>query len=179
LSNQGLLHHGRCEQPLLSPVFRDEDGAPRELIGHGALQAENKLSGASCQERLIILSEGGDTLALRKHNVSSCTWLNINPRAKAGLWRYILSHAEEQEEGALNMGLACQGLVWPNKAISRPFFVSLSKTRWQCMSGKIALSVLSLYWGHSCTEKMRASQEEPGCCVIKGKSTVQEHTLSC
>lgn len=45
--------------PLLSPVFRDEDGAPRELIGHGALQAENKLSGASCQERLIILSAGG------------------------------------------------------------------------------------------------------------------------
>ncbi|CAM4707417.1 unnamed protein product [Leuciscus chuanchicus] len=59
LSNQGLLHHGRCEQSLLSPVFRDEDGAPRELIGHGALQAENKLSGASCQERLIIPSERG------------------------------------------------------------------------------------------------------------------------
>ncbi|KAK2876808.1 hypothetical protein Q8A67_020904 [Cirrhinus molitorella] len=45
--------------PLLSPVFRDEDEAPRELIGHGALQAENKLSGASCQERLMTVSAGG------------------------------------------------------------------------------------------------------------------------
>lgn len=45
--------------PLLSLVFRDEDEAPRELIGHGALQAENKLSGASCQERLMTVSEGG------------------------------------------------------------------------------------------------------------------------
>ncbi len=130
--------------PLLSPVFRDEDEAPWELIGHGALQAENKLSGASCQERLMTVSVGG-TLPLRKHNVSSCTWLNINLRGKAGLRRYFLSHAEEQEEDALNMELACQELDWPNKAISQPLFVRPSKTRWQRMSEKIALSVLLLY----------------------------------
>lgn len=52
--------------PLLSPVFRDEDEAPWELIGHGALQAENKLSGASCQERLMTVSVGG-----RFHYVST------------------------------------------------------------------------------------------------------------
>lgn len=78
--------------PLLSPLFSDEDGRPRELIGHGALQAENKLSGAGCQERRTIR-----TLPLRKHNVSSCTWLKINRRAKARLCRFILSRACERK----------------------------------------------------------------------------------
>lgn len=43
---------------LPSTVCRDEDGAPRKLIGHGTLQAENKLSGAGRQRRLISLRLG-------------------------------------------------------------------------------------------------------------------------
>lgn len=139
---------------LLSPLFSDEDGRPRELIGHGALQAENKLSGAGCQERRTVRTCGG-TLPLRKHNVSSCTWLKINPQAltvcpEPGL---------REEAGAFNTEVACQELVCSNKAINRCLFVSLSKTRWQRTSEKIALSVLLLYEGHSCTEVMRDSQD--------------------
>lgn len=43
---------------LPSTVCRDEDGAPWKLIGHGTLQAENKLSGAGRQRRLISLRLG-------------------------------------------------------------------------------------------------------------------------
>lgn len=43
---------------LPSTVCRDEDRAPCKLIGHGTLQAENKLSGAGRQRRLISLQLG-------------------------------------------------------------------------------------------------------------------------